>query len=148
MSHLADTSVIARRVLPNDPNHTLVKRAIAAIKRSGGMIYVTPQVMIEFRAVATRPLASNGFGMTAAQADAEARKIMRLFPMLPDTDTIYRRWQKLVRSYGVTGLRVHDTRLVAVMITHNIPNILTLNPKDFRQFTEINVVEPQSLVNP
>jgi predicted nucleic acid-binding protein len=147
MSYLADTSVVARRVLPSDPNQALVKRVIEGIKRQGDLVYVTPQVMIEFRAVATRPVASNGFGLSAVAASEEARNIARLFPLLPDTEAMYLRLE-LVKRYAVIGHRVHDTRSVAVMMAHGIPNILTLNPKDFRPFSEITVIDPRSLATP
>lgn len=148
MFYLADTNVISRRILPNDPHHAQVKQAITRIKRDGGTVYITPQVMIEFRAVATRPLDSNGFGMTAESADAQALRIARIFPMLPDRDGIYQEWVKLVRTYKIIGLRVYDARLVAVMMVHNISNILTLNPKDYRPFAGIKVIQPGEVLAP
>jgi len=42
----------------------------------------------------------------------------------------------------VLGKNVHDARLVAAMLEHNITHLLTLNVKDFKRFDEITVVDP------
>jgi predicted nucleic acid-binding protein len=145
MAVLADTNVAARRVLVADPQHRLVKTALRRLRRRGEVVYVTAQTMIEFHALATRPVAANGLGMTAAQARIEARKIERIFPILPEHPDIYNRWRRLVDAYGVIGRQVFDTRLVAVMQTHGVTHILTMNPSDFRRFAGITVVEPTSV---
>ena len=40
---------------------------------------------------------------------------------------------------------VHDARLVAAMIVHGIPNLLTFNLPDFKRFTEITVISPEEV---
>jgi hypothetical protein len=40
------------------------------------------------------------------------------------------------------GKQAHDTRLVALMIEHRVPRILTFNDADFRRFTEIEPLKP------
>jgi hypothetical protein len=35
---------------------------------------------------------------------------------------------------GVSGIQVHDARMVAAMRVHGIANLLTLNAKDFRRY--------------
>jgi predicted nucleic acid-binding protein len=44
------------------------------------------------------------------------------------------------------GKQVHDTRLVAAMLTHNITHLLTFNVDDFKRFADIVVVDPRSVV--
>jgi len=43
----------------------------------------------------------------------------------------------------VEGVQVHDARLVAAMMAHEIPQILTFNYKDFKRYREISVILPQ-----
>lgn len=43
------------------------------------------------------------------------------------------------------GKKVHDARLVAAMITHQITHLLTFNIDDFKRFSEIVVVDPRSV---
>jgi predicted nucleic acid-binding protein len=45
----------------------------------------------------------------------------------------------------VTGKRVHDARLVAVLKTHGIDHLLTFNSGDFALFTDISIVNPSTL---
>jgi hypothetical protein len=84
MSYLADTNVIARWVRPGDPDYALAQSSVLSLHKVGETIYVTPQNIIEFRAIATRPVANRGFGMTPGQAKVEADTILNFFPLLPD----------------------------------------------------------------
>jgi hypothetical protein len=43
-------------------------------------------------------------------------------------------------------VQVHDARLVAAMLAHGVPQILTLNPRDFQRYTEITVLHPADVV--
>ncbi|MBW4539356.1 MAG: hypothetical protein KME43_09430 [Myxacorys chilensis ATA2-1-KO14] len=49
--------------------------------------------------------------------------------------------------YRVMGKRTHDLRLIAVMLTHQITYLLTLNPRDFPSDSGITIVQPQNLSN-
>ena len=48
----------------------------------------------------------------------------------------------MVADHDVKGKQVHDARLVAAMLRHNISHLLTFNAADTR-YAEISVVEPQ-----
>ncbi len=43
------------------------------------------------------------------------------------------------------GKQTHDTRLVAAMIIHQIPYLLTFNTEDFKRFTEITAIDPRPI---
>jgi predicted nucleic acid-binding protein len=146
VAYLADTNVVFRRVLPADPLHGLVKGALDALLLQGEAVFITPQNLIEFQAVATRPIEANGLGMDTAAARAEARAIEAVFPVLPDTPAVYPRWCLLVDAHGPRGRQVYDARLVAVMLVHGIMHLLTLNPHHFQRYSEIQVIDPHQLV--
>ena len=55
-------------------------------------------------------------------------------------------WKHLVVLHEVRGVQVHDTRLVAYMLAHQLTHILTWNGSDFQRFANITVIEPQSLL--
>ena len=65
-SYLMDTNVLLRAVQKAAPEHALVVSAIAELTANGATIYVAPQVLVEFRVVATRPIEVNGFGWDPA----------------------------------------------------------------------------------
>lgn len=100
---------------------------------------------MEFWAVATRPPDVNGLGMTTDTAKNELENLQKLFKVLPDNAQIFDEWKILVIKHKVSGKPTHDARIAAAMIAHKVENILTLNPGDFKRFTEIKAVKPQDI---
>lgn len=145
MAYLLDTNVLLRWVHPADPQQALTQVVVKELQRRGETVYITPQNLVEFWNVATRPVSVNGLGMTPSQADQEAVQLERLFQLAPDTPDIYTHWRQLVVSAGVSGVQVHDTRLVAVMLAHGITHLLTFNSTDFNRFSGITVVHPKDV---
>jgi len=65
-----------------------------------------------------------------------------------DSAAIYDKWRELVLDNRVTSFHVHDARLVAAMLVHRIPKLLTLNTADFaRDAGIIAAVHPTSLID-
>ena len=147
MSYLADTNVAARWVLPGDLNYSTIRNAVFALQAQHEIIYITPQVLVEFHALATRPIVANGLGWTAQAARAEALLIEAMFPLLAETAAVYPPWGALIDAYGILGRQVYDARLVAIMQAHGVSHILTMNPTHFRRFSGITVVEPSTIIN-
>ena len=56
-------------------------------------------------------------------------------------------WRRLVVRHAVTGVKVHDARLVAAMLVHGVSNILTLNDRDFARYAGISAVNPRAAVS-
>jgi predicted nucleic acid-binding protein len=68
------------------------------------------------------------------------RLIERLFVVLPEIPSLYSEWRRLVIDFGVSGVQVHDTRIVAAMNIHSIKHILTFNTTDFTRFASIGIL--------
>ncbi len=134
MPYLLDTNILLRLANADDTQHVLTTNAVASLYRAGEKLHVTAQNLIEFRNVATRPIARNGLGMSALLAAQVAASQEAAFPLLEETPNIYPTWKTLVDALGITGKQVHDTRLVAVCHVHGITHILTFNGKDFTRF--------------
>src|SRR5258707_15798104 len=112
MAFLVDTSILMRLANRADPFFSVADRAVVELHLRGELLHVTPQNLVEFRNVATRPAAVNGLGFSAAVAEATAADFELLFPLLSETPDIYPAWKALVGACGVTGKQVHDARLV------------------------------------
>ncbi len=69
------------------------------------------------------------------------------FVVLPDTADILPEWEQLVVEHEVLGKQVYDARLVAAMRVHKLTHLLTFNTADFKRFTNITAVNPQSILN-
>ena len=143
--YLVDTNVLLRLLQEESDQYDLVFGAMDKLGAGGDVVFITPQVVIEFWSAATRPVEVNGFGWDVELASARVRDAMRRFPLLEDCPAIVHLWLEFVHRYGVKGKRTHDTRLVAVMQAHGVENLLTFNVDDFAAFKEINAVHPASV---
>ena len=141
--HLLDSNTLLRLAKRDDPEHALVTTAIERLIEEGAEICYTPQNVVEFWSVFTRPKEKNGFGLSVAEADREARLIETRFAFLPDNERIHSEWRRLVVAHGVSGAQVHDARLVAAMRVHAITHLLTLNKTDFLRYRDITAVHPE-----
>ncbi|MBY0514664.1 MAG: type II toxin-antitoxin system VapC family toxin [Gemmataceae bacterium] len=152
MAYLVDTNVLVRLANAADPLHATAGAAILELHKRGEALSLTPQVLIEFRNVATRPRAVNGLGLTAVEAEAKAAIYETTFALLPDTPAVYPAWKTLVTSLGVTGKQVHDARLVAVCHVHAVTHLLTFNVRDFTRLAAFGpgvvVLDPATVPGP
>ncbi|MBA3311860.1 MAG: PIN domain-containing protein [Planctomycetaceae bacterium] len=130
---------------PSHTSHTAVADAVEQMRRSGRRLVILPQIVYEFWAVATRSMVANGLGMTAAEADRLIDEFTRRIPVVRDERGVYERWRELVTSYRVSGVNSFDARIVAGMLRHGIPTLLTTNARDFAKYTEIEVLTPENM---
>jgi predicted nucleic acid-binding protein len=106
----------------------------------------TSQNLGEFWNTMTRPANRNGYGLSPEDADIRARDVEALFDLLPDSLAVHQEWRRLLVDYHVSGVQVHDARLVAAMHVHSVKRILTFNTKDFTRFDGIEAVHPADLL--
>lgn len=145
---MLDTNIPLRGLLPGQPNHDLARSAGRMLIERGDELCFTLQLMTEFWNVCTRPAAlRGGLGLSSAQANRRMQIVERTGIFLADTDEVREHWRRLVVTYQVQGVQVHDTRLVASMMAHNVTHLLTFNVADFRRFGEIVAAHPQDIVD-
>jgi len=149
MGYLVDTNVLVRLANTDDPQYQVASDLIQSLHESGDLLQITSQVLIEFRAVATRPIAANGLGLSGAQAEAKAAKFEGMFPLLEETPAIFPLWKALVAAEGVIGKQVHDARLVAVCHAHQVTHLLTFNGTHFARLSRfgpgVELVDPSKV---
>lgn len=149
MSYLLDTGVLLRLVDQNDEHHDLVRRAVRSLIASQEELLIASQNVAEFLNVATRPTANNGLAISSNQAvELFHREIESICGVVVEADSTHGEFLRLIAHYSVVGKQVHDARLVAIMLTWRIENLLTLNDRHFRRFEPegIVVVTPASIV--
>jgi predicted nucleic acid-binding protein len=149
MGYLLDTSVLGRLANVVDARHAVAARAVLELHRRGDTLHLTPQVLVEFRNVATRPVVVNGLGLSAVDAEALAATFEARFPLVAETPAVYPAWKALVGALGVVGKQVHDARLVAVCHVHGLTHLLTFNTAHFVRMAGygpgVVVVDPASV---
>jgi predicted nucleic acid-binding protein len=146
MPILVDTNVLLRSVQPSHPMHASAVRALEVLMKRQEVLVVALQNIAEFWNAATRPAVNNGLGFTFEEVRDELTKIEGFFQILCESPASYQAWKALLTANRVMGVYVHDTRLVAVMQTYGIAQILTFNVADFVRFSGIEAIHPGKIV--
>ena len=140
---LVDTGTLLRFTYRPHPDNKVIRDAVRKLRVSGVVLRYTPQNVVEYWNVATHPTtARGGFGLTLREAERSVALVRRLFALLPDDPKVLEEWLRIVVNYRVSGVQVHDARLVAFMNVYGVRRILTLNPTDFARYTGITAVQP------
>jgi predicted nucleic acid-binding protein len=149
MAYLVDSNVLVRLANSADPQHTIATKAVVELHGRRERLHLTPQVLIEFRSVAMRPVAQNGLGLSPAKTEAKAVGFEAAFPLLPDTADVYTTWKLVVSAFGTIGKQVHDARLIAVCNVHAMTHLLTFNLADFARTASygpgVTIIDPAAV---
>jgi predicted nucleic acid-binding protein len=141
--YLADTNILLRFLLRNDPAYPDIRQAIRILKTRREQLVTTPQNIAEFWNVCTRPTtARGGLGLSIEATERRVRLLERHFRVLPDSPAIYQEWKALVLAHNVMGVQVHDARLVAAMKIHGVTRIFTINVTDFSRYPNVQAYAP------
>ncbi len=136
-----DTNVLARTLQPSHIHHRAAVDSVILLRRSRAeVLVISPQVVAEFYAIATR--GENGLKYSPEQALNQIEEIKKEYPVLPEHPAAFAHWERLIRRYRPINRQVFDARHVALMIVHRVPEILTFNDKDFEFYSEIKVLNP------
>jgi len=146
MRLLVDTNVLLRSAQPDHPSFFQSSESVVRLLQQSHQLFFCPQNIVEFWNVATRPLALNGLGLPQERVLQEIADIENSLSLLPDVAPIHPVWKQIVTDYQVLGTKVHDARLVAVMVVYRVEAILTLDAGDFNRYTNVKVVLPSSIV--
>lgn len=146
MPWFGDSNVFLRLARRDDPQHATARAAVRARWAQRERLCITSQVVGEFWSVCTRPVeARGGFGLPLEETDRLARLLERNCTLLPDSPAVHAEWRRLLVAHQVRGPRVHDTRVVAAMLTHGITHLLTFNTGDFVRYPNITIVHPDQV---
>lgn len=143
--YLLDSNILLRWIQPNDPDYPVVASALEALVREGAILCYTSQNLAEFWNACTRPADRNGYGLTPQETDRRAQMFESRLRLLPDTPAVHEEWRRLIVAHHVSGVQVHDARLVAAMRVHGVKRILSFNENDFTRYTEIQAIHPRTV---
>ena len=143
--HLVDSNVLLRWVKPNHRDYPVIVSAADAILRHDGVLCYTSQNVGEFWNACTRPVDRNGYGLSPQETDRLAKTFEEKLRLLPDSLSVHEEWRSILVTHSVSGVQVHDARLVAAMRVHRVKCILTFNDKDFARYTDVAAVHPRSV---
>ncbi len=147
MIWLVDTNVLLRWSDRDSPHHGNCADAVTALVEQADQVCTCAQVLIEYWVTLTRPRDVNGFGLAITDAAAQLYVVNGAFPCLTEPSEIADQWQRVTIKNSVLGRQAHDARLAALMLSHGVTYLLTLNPGDFARYREITVVTPQEVLS-
>ncbi len=143
MRILADSGILLRLFEPGDPRTDAVLRTVATLESQGHQLVTAAQNIAEFWNVCTRPAsARGGFGLSLAVAEQRLQRVERGFTLLPELATTYAIWRNLIVAHAVLGKQVHDARLAALMLSHGVTHLVTLNARDFTRYPGLTAIDP------
>jgi predicted nucleic acid-binding protein len=145
--YLIDSNILIRWVQPEHQDFKTVRQAIQHLEDSADTPCYTSQNLGEFWNVITRPSDRNGYGLSPEGALIRTEILEAKFSLLPDSIAVHSEWRRLLVSHAISGVQVHDARLVAAMHIHGVKRILTFNTRDFARFTDIEAIHPSDLKN-
>lgn len=147
MSYLFDTGVLLRLFHRADPNHADIRAALSSLRLSGEHLVTSTQNLAEFWNVSTRPASARGwFGLPLNRVEARLRFLERTFRIVHESPATLGIWKELLGTHEVHGVQVHDARLVAIMASHGIENLITLNVGDFERYARrIRIHAPKDI---
>lgn len=137
-----DTNVLLRLADVSAPEHSSAVGAIEAFESRHVPLVIGTQVLAEAWVVATKPSSANGFGWPVPLTAKIVGEFADRFTVLLEDATTSKRWLTIVADSKVTNRRAHDARIVALMLTHGVRELLTFNGPDFRGLADIAIVHP------
>jgi predicted nucleic acid-binding protein len=144
-AYLIDTNVLLRWVKPDEQDYPMVVSAIESILRRGAILCYASQNVAEFWNTCTRPIERNGYALSPQDTDRRARLFEEKMQLLPDAVAVHEQWRRLLVAHNVSGVQVHDARLVAAMLVHGVKQMLTFNDKDFARYPQIEAIHPRNI---
>lgn len=144
--YLLDSNILIRWLEPDDPDQVIVAAALDRLLRADATLCYTSQNLGEFWNACTRPANRNGYGLSPEETDRRAQAFESRLLLLPDSPLVHSEWRRLLVANRVSGVQVHDARLVAAMRVHGVKRILTLNTKDFARFDDIEALFPKDVL--
>lgn len=143
--YLVDSNILLRWVKPDHSDYPAIVSAIEEILQRQGVLCYTSQNLAEFWNTSTRPVDRNGYGLSPGETDRRAKFFENRLRLLPDSLAVHEEWRKLLVTHSVSGVQVHDARLVAAMRVHGLKRILTFNDRDFARYTDIQAIHPRTI---
>lgn len=135
MAVFVDSGILLRALHHSDPFYPAVRKVIRALINQRTPIFTGLQQYAEFWNVSTRPPGERGgFDLSLDEASRRLRRIERGVRVLTETPVTPEIWKSLIQKHGVRGVQVHDARAVALMLTHSLSDLITLNKADFTRY--------------
>ena len=136
-----DTNVLVYARLVASQFHAAAVATLDQLTLSGVELWTSRQGFREYLATMTRPGTMTP-PPTAAALVADIRGFEARFRVAEDGPAVTAELLRLLAAVTVQGRQVHDANIVATMLAHGVPNLLTHNAADFARYVPAITVVP------
>jgi predicted nucleic acid-binding protein len=140
---VGDSNLLVHLTNLESADDVAATRSVRRLEAEGAVLVYTSQNLAEFWNVCTR-LAPGGLALSIDETARRASLIEAHFLFMPETEVTDKIFRELLIRYSVKGVQVHDARLTAVMLASGVREILTFDRDDFRRYSELVVLHPDS----
>lgn len=136
-----DTNILIYAQQALSPFHGLATAKLRDLASAGHPLWFSRQTFREYLAAMSRPGAlTTPVPMAALTADV--RSFEGQFSVAEDGPAVTTHLLALLTSVSCAGKQVHDANIVATMLAHGIPKLLTHNVADFTHFATRIILMP------
>ncbi len=139
---MVDTNVLLAATNTAHHNHLAAEQLFSQAHEMGAHLATCGQILREYLVVATRPLAVNGLGLNLEDALHNLAWFRKRQVFIEESEIVHHELVKLVAAGGISGKRIHDANIVAIMRCAGIRYLATYNTGDFAGMTGIEFLEP------
>ena len=136
-----DTNNLIYARQARSPFHAPATTRLQALAAAGHPLWIGRQVLREYLAAMSRPGALTA-PVAMASLVADVQTFQQQFLMAEDGPAVPSRLLNLLAATPIGGKQVHEANIVATMLAHAIPRLLTHNVADFTRFAGHITVVP------
>ncbi|HEY7422756.1 MAG TPA: PIN domain-containing protein [Gemmataceae bacterium] len=135
-----DTNILIYSTTALSPFYGVAQSKLDDLAAAGHPLWISRQILREYLAAMSRPGAlTTPISMTSLLTDVQA--FQTRFLVAEDGQMVTAHLLNLLGTISCAGKQVHDANIVATMLTHGIPKLLTHNTADFNRFSgQITIV--------
>jgi len=119
-------------------SHSLLEKALSGQAR----LFTCGQILREYLVVATHRVDNNGLGISPKKSIENVQSFRSCLQLLDENYATSRCLETLILKHKLKGKRIHDANIASIMIENNLNQIFTLNPSDFKAFSEMDLRTP------
>ena len=136
-----DTNILVYATVASAPLHLQAKDALVRHRKSGKNLWISRQVLREYLAVLSRPQTFTP-ALAMETLFEELVLIESRFFIAEDGPKVTEKLVSLLREIPSAGKQVHDANIVATMLAHNIPALITHNMSDYARYSGVIEIIP------
>jgi predicted nucleic acid-binding protein len=136
-----DTNVLIYSRLSLSPFHAAAVTRLTGLSAAGHELWISRQTLREYLAGMSRPGLLTGTAPMRTLLN-DVRTFAGTYRIAEDGPAVTAELLTLLNVVTLAGSQVHDANVVATMLAHGIPRILTNNVVHFNRFASFITVEP------